>query len=154
MKHRIKTLQLIKHSIAIFISFNISLLSPGKCMSVFATICGHSGRKKINFVLPAPLPLLSINYLFHLFKGLTFCPSYSWEVSLYLSLSLLQFSFYLPVFLFLLFHIPFTSLYNLLHPILNLMQLVLYIALPYSWLFLHFLVHTNWLHFYFQCIYY
>lgn len=35
-------------------------------------------------------------------------------------------------FPFLLFHIPFTSLYNLLHPILNLMQLVLYIAVPYS----------------------
>lgn len=44
------------------------------CHGSLSTICGHWGRKRINFALSAPLPLLSINYLFHLFKGLTSLP--------------------------------------------------------------------------------
>lgn len=77
-----KTVQLIRHSITILIFFSISVsweIHTCVCHVSLSTICGHWGRKTINFVLSALLPLLSINYLFYLFWDLTSCPSYSWK---------------------------------------------------------------------------
>lgn len=65
-----KTVQLIRHSITILIFFSISVsweIHTCVCHVSLSTICGHWGRKTINFVLSALLPLLSINYLFYLF---------------------------------------------------------------------------------------
>lgn len=113
------------------------------CHVSLSTICGHWGRKRINFVLSAPLPLLSINYLFHLFKGLTSCLSYSWKMSFYLSLSWLQFSFHLPPFFSYLF-VPL-SLHFIIFPILcwiscNLPRILLFLILDYFCIFLFMLI--------------
>lgn len=118
-------------------------MCAGVCHVSFSTVCGHWGRKRINFVLSTPLPLLSINYLFHLFKDLTSCLSYSWKMPFYLSLSWLQFSFYLPPFLsyhfvplslhFIIFHILFWISYNLL-------SILLFLILDYFCIFLFILI--------------
>lgn len=141
-------LQLIRHSIAILISFNISFLSHGKCMSVFAMLASPlfvdtEAEKKINFVLSAPLPLLSISYLFYLFQGLTSCPSYSWKMSLYLSLSSSQFYFYLPPFLS--YHVVLPSLHFIIFHIMfwiscNLPCIFLFFIPDYFCIFLFILI--------------
>lgn len=106
---------------------------------------------KINFVSSAPPYWLSINYHSHPLRP-DILASLHCKVLSYLSSAAEQFSFCLPSSLSSHYVLSWLHFYNL--PGLNFMEPALCITLSYSWLFLHFLVYTNWLCFYFQYIYY
>lgn len=143
-----------EHAITILISFCMSSLRNERpCLPIYPI---HSWWKlrteKVRFVLSVPPYWLSENYHFHPCEGKTSWPRCPGKVLSSLSSSSLQLPFLFASFSFFVFSPLLVSFYN--PPSQNFMEPALCITLSYSWLFLHSLVYTNWLLFYFQDIYY
>lgn len=135
--------------------FQHSFLSRGKCFTVFATfsflLLVGMGTKKKKFILNS-LSTFTVNKFsllslwrsdlltFVQFKMLFICII----ETIFYSLSFLSYSCVLPWFHFT--SSTSCSEFHVTYPA--------YMALPYPWLFLYFVIHTNWPHFYFLYIYY